>query len=309
MIVTVTPSPAFDRTVEVLGFHVGGTFRGKLLARRAAGKGVNVARCLAALGAETAATGLLARSAANEFAASLRGGGVRAAFVEIDGEIRVNTTILDPSARSETHVRERGAPVARDDIRRLEAKLAELAGPGSWTVACGSLPDGMSAEDLARVLEAARARGSRLALDSSGEGLRAAFTARPELLKPNRAELAELSGREAPSRAEALQAARALVGKAARALLVTLGAEGALYVEAGLALGARCEPEEVVNSVGAGDAALAGWLWAESRGEGPEARLASAVAAGAAKLAEGVAGELDRERFVRLRARARVERL
>ena len=158
----------------------------------------------------------------------------------------------------------------------------------------------------------ARAAGARIALDSSGEGLRAARLAGVDLIKPNREELAELAQvavHEVSTVEGALAAARSLVGACARTVLATLGSEGAILVEAEGALLARVEPEAFVSSVGAGDASLAAYLRADSRGEGPAERLRAAVAGGAASLAEPVAGALDRERFDRLVRAARTEAL
>jgi 1-phosphofructokinase family hexose kinase len=308
VILTVTANPSVDRTLEAPGFRVGATLGARLVALRCAGKGVNVSRCLAALGTPSIATGLVDRSMVNAFRESLPvdidgdGGRVEPAFVPVDAPIRASTTIVDPDAdrEGETHLRERGGPVTPDEINELERVTAERAGPGVWVAACGSLPPGLDAERFARLLATARERGAHVALDTSGEGLRAARSVKVDLLKPNRTELAELAGRDVTSADDALVAARTLLGPCAGAVLVTLGPDGAILVEEAGASLARVEPEAFVSSVGAGDAALAGYLWAQSRGDGPGDRLRAAVAAGAASLAEPVAGALDAERFRRL---------
>ena len=349
MILTVTPNPSMDRTVEVPGFSAGGTFGARLVSLRPAGKGVNVSRCLAALsynrspaspapnqpsmpaeglagrlrrsrtiilealGAESIATGLVGRDAAPEFRADLAESGIETAFVETASRVRTSTTVIDPgsevAAPVVTHIRERGDEVSRGDVKALQALLAERSPAGGWVAACGSLPKGIPARCWAELLLVARRRGARVALDSSGEGLAAARELVPDLLKPNRQELAELLGREVASREEALDAARSLVGTCARMVLVTLGRQGAMLVGEGRALIASSEPERVVSSVGAGDAALAGYLWAETNGKPPEDCLRAAVAAGTASVAEPYAGALDRGRFERLFERTSVETL
>lgn len=310
MILTVTPNPSMDRTVEVPGLRAGGTFGASLVTVRPAGKGVNVSRCLAALGVESTATGLVGRDAAPEFHASLAEVGISPAFVETTARVRTSTTMIDPRAGGGapvvTHLRERGGEVSPDEVDELEDVVARRAPASGWVAACGSLPQGVTAGRYAAILLVARERGARVALDSSGEGLAAAAEIVPDLLKPNRAELAELvraEVRELGSPDSVLAAARSVVGGCAKTLLVTLGQEGAMLIgEAaeGRALLARAQPERVVSSVGAGDAALAGYLWAETTGKPPEDCLRAAVAAGAASLAEPYAGALDRERFERL---------
>lgn len=316
MILTVTPNPSMDRTVEVPGFGAGGTFGARLVSLRPAGKGVNVSRCLAALGTGSIATGLVGRDAASEFRADLARAGIETAFVQIASRLRACTTVIDPQpALAEpavTHIRERGGEVSAEEVEALGNLIRDRAAEGAWIAACGSLPEGIRAGRWAEFLLAARRTGAQVALDSSGDGLRAARELVPDLLKPNRREIAELAGRDAASREDAFEAARSLVGTCARTLLVTLGSEGAMLVEdtgEGKALFARCEAERVVSSVGAGDAALAGYLWAETNGKPPADCLRAAVAAGAASVAEPYAGSLDRELFGRLFERASVETL
>ncbi len=316
MILTVTPNPSMDRTVEVPGFSVGGTFGARLVSLRPAGKGVNVSRCLAALGTGSIATGLVGRDAASEFRADLARAGIETAFVETASRVRACTTVIDPrpalAEPAVTHIREQGGEVSAEEVEALQGLICERTAEGVWVAACGSLPEGFRPGRWAELLLAARRRGARVALDSSGEGLAAARELVPDLLKPNRQELAELAGRDVASRHEALDAALSLVGTCARTLLVTLGREGAMLVGdtgEGRGLYASSEPERVVSSVGAGDAALAGYLWAETNGKPPEDRLRAAVAAGAASLAEPYAGSLDRELFERLFERTSVEAL
>lgn len=316
MILTVTPNPSMDRTVEVPGFAAGGTFGARLVSLRPAGKGVNVSRCLAALGAGSTATGLVGRDAINEFRADLAESGIETAFIEAASRVRAGTTVIDPGPELAepvvTHLRERGGEVSVEEFEALERLVRDRAGEGVWVAVCGSLPEGIPAGRWAELFLAARRRGARVALDSSGEGLTAAREVVPELLKPNSKELGELAGREVAPGGEALEAARSLVGNCARTLLVTLGREGAMLTGEtceGRAFLARCEPEHVTSSVGAGDAALAGYLWAETSGKPPEDCLRAAVAAGAASVAEPYAGSLDQERFARLLERTPVEEL
>jgi 1-phosphofructokinase family hexose kinase len=310
MIVTVTPNPSLDRTLEVRGFAAGGTYKSKLLASRPAGKGLNVSRCLAALGEKSCAVAIVGRSSARRFASSLDEQGIAHAFAESAGEVRQSTTVVDPGGGRETHLRERGGPVSPAEVDALVEAVVnaidERAAHGDRVAVCGSLPEGFDAWDLARVIDAARSRGARVALDSSGEGLAAARLAGVDLVKPNAVELAELAGRRVTGPAEALAAARAASAELGATLLVTLGEDGALLVNGDVALRAKCEAEKSVSSVGAGDAALAGYLFAASKGRSPEDRLRYAVAAGAASLAETVAGMLCAARFERLVERVEV---
>jgi 1-phosphofructokinase len=306
MILTITPNPAIDRSIEVAGYRVGGTHVGRLVAAECAGKGVNVSRVLAELGVPSAATGLLGAAEAGAFRRSLAQRGVAYGFVETSGDVRVNTTVLDPQSPGETHIRERGGSVSAAEVDQLERAVAERATPGSWVAACGSLPDGIDAERYARILATARARGARIALDSSGRGLLTAIHAKPDLLKPNLAELSELCGEPIESSGDVMHHARRLALEWGGALLVTLGEEGAMLVGGGYAFRMRCAAESVTSSVGAGDASLAGLLWSDAHHEGPSSQLRAAVAAGAAAVSEPTAGAIAPDRFHRLLARVEV---
>lgn len=317
MILTVTPNPCMDRTLEVAAFAPGGTFKGRLLAARFAGKGVNVARVLVSLGLDCAATGLLGGAELPAFEEDLKTSGIWPAFVAVQGELRTNFTMIDPESGMHTHIRETGPAVSKESIALLAGRVGELcAGSAArglaveWAVGSGSLPDGMTAADYAEVLSGARNSGVKTALDTSGEGLRTVEFFKPDLLKVNAEELEELARRALSTDGARVETARGLLEQGTGEVLLTLGEEGAILVTPEGALRGALEPEgETVSAVGAGDAALAGYIRAAVHNEGPEGRLTAALAAGSGSLAEPVAGALDSERFERLREKARVARL
>jgi fructose-1-phosphate kinase PfkB-like protein len=167
--------------------------------------------------------------------------------------------------------------------------LAATPGAGvRWLACCGSLPAGTDPSLVTRLVKVGRAAGVPVAVDASGAALAAAVEARADLIKPNRDELAELTGRPVESIADALAAGRETRARTGGTVLVSLGADGAmLLTPAGdwYAIGPRITP---VNTTGAGDALLAGYL-ADDTAD-PAARLASAVATGvSACLAEATA--------------------
>jgi len=300
MILTITPKPAIDRTIEVPGFTAGETFEGRMVAEVYAGKGINVSRTLAAIGGRSVAAALVGKRQAAAFRASLEASGVASAFVETDGNVRVNTTIIDPGTERETHIREAGEGVSAGDVEALRTLVRAETHSGGWVAGCGSLPDGLTAEAYAGILLEGRARGARVALDASGEGLKAARLVEPDLLKPNLEELGEVCGTSIADRGDAVAAARELASEWGGAVLVTMGADGAVLVGDDYAFAMRCAADRVVSTVGAGDATLAGVLWSNVMMESPSSQLRAAVAAGAASVAEPVAGYLDRGRYDRM---------
>jgi 1-phosphofructokinase len=285
MILTVTLNPAVDKVLEVPAFAVGAHARAAVKSLLPAGKGVNVARGIARLGGEARATGLIGRNEQRMFAESLAEEGVEAEFWPVAGLTRTNTTILDPDAHTTTHLRERGFRVGAEDVAAigtlLERRLSEW--PGATVVFAGSLPDGLSSDAFAGLVRSCAGRGAEVVVDTNGPALRAAVESRAvSTVKPNLEELAECVGRPVQRR-DALDAARELLG-CVTTVLLTLGEEGAYLVTRAGATGRRCPlgPGELGNTVGCGDAFLAGWLRGRQISSGPCEALSWAVAAGAA---------------------------
>lgn len=280
MIITVTPNPSLDRTIELPHLRRGEVHRATAVRLDPGGKGVNVARALTAAGLDTIAVLPSGRAPGGRLTGLLDVHGVRAATVSIDGATRTNITLVEPDGTT-TKINESGPVLTTAEAAELAERVVTLAADASWVVTCGSLPTGISVDFHADVV---RRVGTRVAVDASGPALRAACAAGPDLIKPNHEELAELVGRPLTSLGDVLDAARELRASGVGAVLVSLGAGGALLVEARGVHGsgefhATSAPVAVRSTVGAGDAALAGFLAAG--GAGPDA-LRHAVAYGAA---------------------------
>jgi len=288
-IVTVTANPSLDRTITLEDALRPGEVQSAASAREdAGGKGINVARVVAAAGVQTVAVLPLAED--DPFAAALRASHVPASPVAIAGHVRANVTITDPAGVT-TKLNLPGATLSGDDVAQLIAAVVDATEGARWLVLAGSLPPGAGDRFYVDVIRAVRRRwGSDaplVAVDTSGAALRAVVAeAAPDLIKPNDDELAELAGvaleAGADLAAAVLPVARALVPSRAAAALVTLGAEGAVLVTADGAWQATPPRIRVVSTVGAGDSSLAGYLLADVAGDGPADRLKHSVRYGAA---------------------------
>jgi len=294
MIITVTPNTTIDRVLVVPDFAVGQVRRARLSRVQPAGKGINVSRVLARLGVASLATGFVGRAEEPLYRDSFASDPVDVQLVPIDSPTRANVTIRDPATPAQTHLREQGPHVSRNDWSRLLHTLNRAATENDVVVFAGSLPPGLDGPDLAHAVRHVKACGSRVAVDCSGEALRLAIAEGPWLLKPNRSELAELAGRPIHSVEEAIGAARELLGSV-QIVLASLGADGLALATPGGAWAARVAVAEVRNTVGPGDAALAGFLAADQHGEPPQDALLWAAACGAASVEAEVAGLIDPE--------------
>ena len=283
-IVAVTLNPAFDRTLQVPDLKIGTPMRGRLVSIQPAGKAVNVARLLGALGTPSILTGLVGEGDRARFERSFEKTLVRVEMFEGHGMTRENITLVDPQHGLETHVLDVGFTMMPEDRERLTKKLGILATKRSYVLFAGSLPPGMDADAFADLLKVCGDKGAYVAVDSSGPGLEAIREAAGLwLVKPNREELAEIAGRPVASE-EDIRAAVEPIRKRIDHVIVTLGADGAyLFCREG-AWHARphLTGQTVIKTVGSGDALLAGFVHAHATRKRPQDCLRWGVACGTA---------------------------
>lgn len=289
MIVTLTAHPSLDRAVVLPSPLRPGEVQAATSTREdAGGKGINVSRVVSSAGVPSRA--VLPLAADDPFERALRAAGVDAVRVPVRGHVRANLTLTDPAGVT-TKINLPGARLDDAELAAVVAATVAAARGATWLVLAGSLPPGAAAGFYVDVIAAVRAAlgagAPRIAVDTSGEALRAVVAGgAPDLIKPNEHELGELSGIEldpaTPLADDVLRIARHLVPGRVAAALVTLGAQGAVYVDAEGAWSAAPPPIRVVSTVGAGDSSLAGFLIADAAGEGPEGALVSAIRYGAA---------------------------
>jgi tagatose 6-phosphate kinase len=300
VILTVTLNAAVDTTYRVDTFGLHGTNRVLDVQHRAGGKGVNVARVLHALGHDTTVTGFAGGRAGDDIRADLVAAGIRDELLPIAGESRRTVTVVD--CDDATVLNEPGPAICAPEWAALLARIHTLAAQAAVVVLAGSVPRGLP--DNAYALLAGAAGDSSVVLDTSGKHLMAALGTRPAVVKPNHAELADI----APGR-DVLDAAQALRGAGAGAVVVSMGAGGAIAVTGEGRF--RAAPPETVsgNPTGAGDAAVASLAAGIANGASWPDRLGDAVALSAAAVLHPVAGSFDRDAYARFRGAVTVEEL
>ena len=292
MIITVTLNPAIDKTVEAPHFHVGGHVRVKVKGSVPAGKGINVARGLAVLGIRCNACALMGKNEQPLYRELLKKQGIEPHFITVPGNTRTNTTVLDPADRTTTHLREEGFQASSHLIARVRRTLGEMVGTNLGgtemvtVVFCGSLPPGVSPDDFLTLTARCSNLGARVVIDTSGQALHEIVRERvAHTIKPNLQELRQCL-EEDVSEEEAPDAAKDLLGHTER-ILLTLSGKGAYLITEEFTCGLSCpvSREELRNTVGAGDAFLAGWLAGCERAGGDlTTALEWAVATGSASV-------------------------
>lgn len=277
-VVTMTPSPAVDRVYMVDTMVAGEVNRARRVQTFLSGKGINVARNLRGAGGRA-----LAVTALSDEERHLVGDDDLYRIVTASRSARVNTVVISASGAT-TNVNEHPHPLTQEEWERMcaVADAAVRERDADWLVVAGSIPTRAGAVpgmlSPAGLADAARTSGARLCLDSGGSSLRSWLAAgfMPDLVKPNASELAGAVGRPLVTVRDAVDAARELVDRGASAVLASLGGDGALLVTADRALWARPPRVDVVNTTGAGDAALAGFI-ADFVGDPGETELVAAL--------------------------------
>jgi 1-phosphofructokinase len=278
MIVTLTLNPSVDRTVEVESLERGEVMRALGGRVDPGGKGINVSRALATHDLPTRAVVTVGGPEGEHLVTLLRATGIEIVPVRIRNSIRSNITVVEPDGTT-TKFNEPGAELSAAELAAVFAAVRTAVESADWLVASGSLPPGTPAEVYADLIRLLSGTGTNIAVDTSGPALEAVLAAGPTLVKPNRDELAEVTGRRLDSIADVVEAACRLRDLGARAVLASLGAEGAVLVDDDGAIHGRTPTVAPLSSVGAGDAMLAGFLAGGGIGENA---LVEALAWGAA---------------------------
>ncbi|GAA2367021.1 1-phosphofructokinase family hexose kinase [Nonomuraea africana] len=282
MILTVTLNAALDVTYQVPDADWDGVNRVSAVHRRAGGKGVNVARVLAALGREVVVAGLVGGPTGQAVQADLDAAGLPSALTPISGDSR--TTLVIHSTTTALF-NEPGPVVTADELDRFVADFARLAKGAEAVVISGSLPRGVPADFYATLAAMA---GVPAIVDADGEPLRHAPKGRPAIVKPNKEELA---------RAFPGGGAEELMAQGAGAVVVSMGEEGLHAITPSGVFRARMPYRVEGNPTGAGDALVAGLALGLAEGTPWPERLRRAAALGAAAVAAPVAGDFDRDVF------------
>jgi tagatose 6-phosphate kinase len=272
----------------------------------AAGKSVNVAKVLRVLGEQPVATGFLGGDRGAFLQATLAEKGVESDFVTVVTRTRQCITLIDESAGTQTELVEESRPVEPADFDRLRAVIRRHMPECRAVVMSGTLVTGGPVKLYFDCTQLAQKVGALSVVDGQGAALIEALTAKPGLVKPNRAELAATLGRELGDDADVMKAMRELCGRGAQRVVVTAGKEPALAFDGKHFWRIVSPPVRAVNPIGSGDAFAAGLVSRLVRGDdlGEACRWGSA--AGAANALTPLPGELDRTDVERLAQRIEV---
>jgi len=304
-IVCVTPNPAVDRTLEVPGLRPGSMMRATATRVAAGGKGVNVARALAALGASARCMGPLGGASGRILADLAAAEGLPATWTWCDVETRSCLILVDSAAREATVINEPGPRLPAEEWKRVSSDVLARTADASAVCVSGSLPPGLAAEALADLCRSLVSAGQAPWVDSSGAALNAALSVRGIRVKINREEARELLGRSLDGMEACAEAAQQLLARGLVSVILTMGGEGAVLATSDGCWHVAAPPVDSSSAVASGDSFLAGLVAAWTSGRDHHEALRWGVAAGTANALATGGARFSRAQFDSVLARIR----
>lgn len=289
MIYTVTFNPALDYVMKLGTMKKGFTNRTSEEMYLAGGKGLNVSSVLSGLGVDNVALGFTAGFTGNEIERLMTESGCRCEFIRLkEGNSRINVKLKENGG--ETELNAGGPPVDEEARQKLSERLDKLQ-DGDILVLAGSIPKTMPADIYSSIMENLKGRGVKFVVDAEKDLLLKALAHKPFLVKPNHMELGELFGESLAEIsdtdeliAKVTEYAEILRGMGAENVLVSMAGDGALLLDGNGDVHIMDAPVgQVVNSVGAGDAMLAGFLAGDPEKNGYDYALKLGIASGSAR--------------------------
>lgn len=285
MIFTVTLNASVDHALFLEELRLGDTNRVLRTETDAGGKGINLARVAAEMGASALATGFVGGGAGAFIRHVLDAQGVRHAFVDTAGETRTNFSVEDATDAPPTTFNARGPEILPTELEALWSQCRSLAAGANWVAMGGSIPPGVPVDIYRALATVFRKETCRVVVDADGEPMRLALEARPCLCKPNGKEASRLLGRPVDTLEHAISAAREirdLQGGGDAMTIVSMGADGAVLSSAEGVLVGMSPKVETRSTIGSGDSLLGAFLWALEEGRPLVEAFRWGLAAGAA---------------------------
>ena len=299
MIYTVTFNPSLDYIVRLNAFHAGEINRVNYEQVLAGGKGINVSIVLKNLGLESTALGFLAGFTGEEIKNQLRQFGVKNEFVQLEnGFSRIN---VKAKAENETEINGQGPDISEQKRGELFDRLDRLQ-QGDTLVLAGSIPKTLPDDIYEKIMARLNNRGIRIVVDAEKNLLLNVLKYHPFLIKPNNHELGDMFGLTLTTDAEIITCARKLQEKGARNVLISMAGDGAILLTAdGHSFRCAAPKGKLVNSVGAGDSMVAGFLagYTESGGDFEHAFHMGVATGSASAFSENLATRAEAEALLR----------
>ncbi|WP_251860181.1 1-phosphofructokinase [Clostridium sp. Marseille-Q2269] len=280
MIYTITFNPALDYVVKVEDFRIGILNRTNYERFYAGGKGINVSIVLNSLGLENIALGYIAGFTGDEIEKKVRSLGIKTDFIKLkSGMSRVNIKL---KSRKETEINGMGPIIDNESLNQLFNKLDTLK-EGDFLVLAGSIPNTISENIYENIMERLREKNIKFVVDATGPLLLKVLKYKPFLIKPNYYELLDLFNNNIKNEEDIIYYGKELQKMGAENVIISMAEHGAIYIPSKGEIIKKSAPRGVlINSVGAGDSMVAGFIAGYLKNNKLEEAFKMALASGSA---------------------------
>lgn len=298
-VATITLNPAYDLVGLSTPIELGEVNRVTTAGFHAAGKGINVAKVLKSLGIDVTVGGFLGKENQDGFQKEFSEAGIANRFQMVEGRTRINVKLTEPIGKV-TDFNFSGFEITKQDWTRFVNDTLSWAGQFDMICVSGSVPPSIDLNDFTAWMKRLRSECMCLIFDSSREAFVAGLKALPWLVKPNHHELEIWAGRPLPELSDVVQAAHELRQQGIAHVVISLGEQGAMWVNASGAWMAKPPKCDVVSTVGAGDSMVGGLIYGLMMRQTSEHTLRLATAISALAVSQTNVGITDREQLARM---------
>lgn len=284
MVITVTLNPALDKTLVVKDFAVGEVNRVQSARDDLGGKGINVSKVLKEFGVDSLALGFLGENLRKKFEKGLDEKGIKHRFVPIAKDTRTNIKLVDETNHTFTDINEPGGAVTQEEMDAFLEAYRESVQEKDLVVLSGNVGEGVPRDIYATLSRLAKEKGAMVVVDVEGDLMENALKEKPYAVKPNETELSSLVGRPLREAEEIIQAAREIQDTGVEKILVSMGADGSIYLTKEGTYRAQGLKVPVKSTVGAGDSMVAAIVYSILNEKDDIQTLALAQSAGAASV-------------------------
>ncbi|HDF1563624.1 TPA: 1-phosphofructokinase [Staphylococcus aureus] len=278
MIYTVTFNPSIDYVIFTNDFKIDGLNRATATYKFAGGKGINVSRVLKTLDVESTALGFAGGFPGKFIADTLNNSAIQSNFIEVDEDTRINVKL---KTGQETEINAPGPHITSAQFEQLLQQIKNTTSEDIVIVA-GSVPSSIPSDAYAQIAQITAQTGAKLVVDAEKELAESVLSYHPLFIKPNKDELEVMFNTTVNSDEDVIKYGRLLVDKGAQSVIVSLGGDGAIYIDKEISIKAVNPQGEVVNTVGSGDSTVAGMVAGIASGLTIEKAFQQAVACGTA---------------------------
>ena len=278
MIYTVTFNPSIDYVMFVDDFKIDGLNRAQDTNKFAGGKGINYSRVLKTLGVDSTALGFAGGFPGDFIAQTLKDSDIHTDFVQVDEDTRINVKL---KTGQETEVNAQGPNVTDAQFQSLLNQIRETTDNDTVIVA-GSVPKSIPSDAYAQIAKITRQTGAQLVVDAEKDLVETVLEYQPLFIKPNKDELEVMFNTSVKNDEDVIKYAKQILEKGAQSVIVSLGGDGAIYVDHQQSIKAVNPKGEVINTVGSGDSTVAGMVAGLATGLSVQDAFKQAVASGTA---------------------------